>query len=40
MLQNPLCCGMTLSVFDPELDPDGRYAALIVEMLEAMFRSR
>ncbi|SQI46316.1 Uncharacterised protein [Serratia plymuthica] len=31
---------MTLSVFDPELDPDGRYAALIVEMLEAMFRSR
>ncbi|AEF47870.1 Arginase/agmatinase/formiminoglutamase [Serratia sp. AS12] len=40
LLQNPLCCGMTLSVFDPELDPDGRYAALIVEMLEAMFRSR
>lgn len=40
LLQNPLCCGMTPSVFDPELDPDGRYAALIVEMLEAMFRSR
>lgn len=40
LLQNPLCCGMTLSVFDPELDPDGRYAALIMEMLEAMFRSR
>ncbi|RMN21334.1 hypothetical protein ALQ63_00017 [Serratia plymuthica] len=40
LLQNPMCCGMTLSVFDPELDPDGRYAALIVEMLEAMFRSR
>ncbi|KYQ98564.1 arginase [Serratia plymuthica] len=40
LLQNPMCCGMTLAVFDPELDPDGRYAALIVEMLEAMFRSR
>lgn len=40
LLQNPLCCGMTLSVFDPELDPDGRYAALIVEMLEGMFHSR
>ncbi|CAI0988788.1 Arginase [Serratia entomophila] len=37
LLQNPLCCGMTLSVFDPDLDTDGRYAALIVEMLEAMF---
>ncbi|CAI1926818.1 arginase family protein [Serratia proteamaculans] len=40
LLKNPLCCGMTVSVFDPELDPDGRYAALIVEMLEAMFRLR
>jgi len=40
LLQTPMCCGMTLAVFDPELDPDGRYAALIVEMLEAMFRSR
>ncbi|MDU3936261.1 MAG: arginase family protein, partial [Serratia liquefaciens] len=37
LLQNPLCCGMTVSVFDPDLDPDGRYAALIVEMLAAMF---
>lgn len=40
LLHNPLCCGMTVSVFDPDLDPDGRYAALIVEMLEAMFRPR
>ncbi|CAI1121683.1 arginase family protein [Serratia liquefaciens] len=37
LLQNPLCCGMTVSVFDPDLDPDNRYAALIVEMLAAMF---
>lgn len=27
------CCGMTLACFDPDLDPDGRYADLVVSML-------
>lgn len=40
LLNNPLCCGMTVSVFDPDLDPDGRYATLLVEILEAMFLPR
>ncbi|PHM45351.1 arginase [Xenorhabdus mauleonii] len=40
LLNNPLCCGMTVSVFDPDLDPDGCYAELIVEILEAMFLAR
>lgn len=40
LLLNPLCCGMTLSVFDPDLDPDGHCAKLIIDMLEAMFRER
>ncbi|MEJ5177026.1 arginase family protein [Erwinia sp. MYb416] len=40
LLLNPLCCGMTLSVFDPELDPGGHCVTLIVEMLEAMFHER
>lgn len=38
LLQNPLCCGMTVTVFDPDLDPAGHYAALLVDMLAAMFR--
>ncbi|CDL80516.1 arginase family protein [Xenorhabdus szentirmaii] len=40
LLNNPLCCGMTVSVFDPDLDPGGCYAELIIEILEAMFLSR
>ncbi|MDX7988658.1 arginase family protein [Xenorhabdus sp. 12] len=40
LLNNPLCCGMTVSVFDPDLDPDGCYAELIVEILEGMFLFR
>ncbi|PHM65459.1 arginase [Xenorhabdus stockiae] len=37
LINNPLCCGMTVSVFDPDLDPDGYYAELIIETLEEMF---
>ena len=28
-----LCRGMTVTVFDPDLDPDGRYAATIVTLM-------
>lgn len=38
LLQNPLCCGMTVTVFDPDLDPAGHYTALLVDILAAMFR--
>ena len=27
------CCGMTVTVFDPELDPDGKYAHLLVSFI-------
>lgn len=30
---NPLCRGMTVTVFDPDLDPDGSLAGTIVELL-------
>lgn len=40
LLQNPLCCGMTVSVYDPDLDPDFRCANLIVALLEAMFTEK
>lgn len=30
------CRGMTVTVFDPELDPDGQYAAVIVAILEQL----
>ncbi len=30
---NASCAGMTVTVFDPDLDPSGRYAALIVSVL-------
>ncbi|MGU3412392.1 arginase family protein [Enterobacteriaceae bacterium C34A] len=39
LLACPLCCGMTVTVFDPDLDPDGRYAKLIAGMLRTMFAS-
>ncbi|MGU3522606.1 arginase family protein [Enterobacteriaceae bacterium C23F] len=39
LLACPLCCGMTVTVFDPDLDPDGRYASLIAGMLGTMFAS-
>lgn len=37
LLQNPLCCGMTVSVYDPDRDADHQCAALIVDLLAAMF---
>ncbi|SNY59207.1 arginase family protein [Enterobacter sp. CC120223-11] len=38
LLACPLCCGMTVTVFDPDLDHDGRCAALIIGILENMFQ--
>ena len=33
LLADPRCCGLTLTVFDPDLDPAGTYAALLVALL-------
>ena len=33
LVANPRCYGMTVTVFDPELDPDGKYARVIVGIL-------
>lgn len=33
---DPACLGMTVTVFDPDLDPDGRYAKVIVDILSRL----
>ncbi len=32
------CCGMTVTVFDPDLDPDGSYARFIVQLIRHMLQ--
>lgn len=36
LVPNPRCAGMTVTVFDPDLDPDGRYAATLVRLLGSL----
>ncbi|WP_454775084.1 arginase family protein [Janthinobacterium tructae] len=31
------CCGMSVTVFDPDKDPDGSCAALLMELLGQLF---
>ncbi|MFG2062297.1 hypothetical protein ACGFIK_12840 [Micromonospora sp. NPDC048871] len=33
LLANPACVGLEVTIYDPDLDPDGRYAAALVETL-------
>jgi arginase len=33
LLPDSRCAGMTVTVFDPDLDPDGRHARLLVGLL-------
>ena len=33
LVSDPGCIGMTVTVFDPELDPDGRHARTLVGLL-------
>ena len=33
LLDDPRAVGLTLTVFDPDLDPDGRYAKLITKVV-------
>ncbi|MCE1253506.1 MAG: arginase family protein [Anaerolineae bacterium] len=37
LLASPAACGMEITIFDPDLDPDGRYAARLVDVLAASF---
>ncbi|MBE2991570.1 arginase family protein [Sphingomonas sp. CFBP 13603] len=36
LVADPQCRGMTVSVFDPDLDPDGQFAATIVNILKQL----
>lgn len=33
LVADPRCCGMTVTVFDPDLDPNGEYAEFLVSLL-------
>jgi len=35
-VSDPACLGMTVTVFDPDLDPDSRYAKVIVDILSRL----
>ncbi|HWD78632.1 MAG TPA: arginase family protein, partial [Kribbella sp.] len=35
LLADPKCVGMDVGIFDPDLDPDGRYAAELTDTLVA-----
>ena len=37
MVRADNCAGMTVTIFDPDLDPDGRYAHLLVQLLGSVF---
>lgn len=40
LLADRRCCGLTLTVFDPDLDPTGAYAARVVSMLGSILPPR
>jgi arginase len=35
ILRSPKCVGLDVGIFDPDLDPDGRYAAELTDTLVA-----
>ncbi|WP_233579505.1 arginase family protein [Verrucosispora sp. FIM060022] len=39
LLANPACVGLEVTIYDPDLDPDGRYAAALVDTLVDALRS-
>lgn len=40
LVSDPRCCGMTVTIFDPDLDPAGDLATLIVRLLESIMQGR
>jgi arginase len=39
-LQTPGLCGWNITIYNPDLDPDGKGAARIVSFLETMLRKQ
>lgn len=39
LLRDDRAAGVTLTIFDPDLDPDGRYASLITQLISDSFRN-
>ena len=37
LVADPRCAGMNFTIFDPELDPDGRLAKWLVDFLNGVF---
>ncbi|HEY0203642.1 MAG TPA: arginase family protein [Acetobacteraceae bacterium] len=40
LVSDPRCCGMTVTIFDPDLDPTGDLARLLVRLLGGILQSR
>lgn len=39
LVASPYCVGLELTIYDPDLDPTGHYAGLIVHCLEETCRA-
>jgi arginase len=40
LIKSPRCAGLSVTVFDPDLDPDEKYAQLIVDLLRQTFAAK
>jgi arginase len=40
LIAAPLCCGATVTIFDPDLDPIGGFATLLVQLLKSVLDGR
>ncbi len=40
LIAAPLCCGATVTIFDPDLDPTGGFATLLVQLLKSVVDGR
>jgi arginase len=40
LVASPTCIGMDVSIFDPDLDPDGRLAKELTDLLVRVLRGR
>jgi arginase len=39
LVEDPRCAGMTMTIFDPDLDPEGRHAARLVSVVRLVFQT-
>jgi arginase len=40
LVANDACIGLTVTIFDPDIDPDGKYASFLVGLLGDVFEKR